>query len=645
MCGIAGRVNVDVPVDPSLIGAMCSAIEHRGPDSRGIFLDGAVGLGIQRLAVIDLESGDQPIFNEDESVVVVLNGEIYNYVELRDELESRGHRFRTRSDTEVIAHLYEERGDACVERLRGMFAFALWDARAKRLLLARDRIGKKPLFYCHKGDSFWFASEPKAILQDPEVPRDPDYAALDSFLQWGYVPHPQSAFAALRKLPPAHTLVLQSGTVALSRYWKLSYEERVHGSDLELQELVREQLLEATRIRLRSDVPLGAFLSGGVDSSAIVAAMAQLSSATVKTFSIGFSSDWFDETPYAREVAQLFATDHHEYRVEPHAIELLPKLVWHYGEPFADQSAIPSFCLSEVTRREVTVALNGDGGDESFGGYQRYIANAIAARLDWIPAQLARAAVRLARLDGTTGAMNSSRSRVARLLTAAGMPEHERYAAWMSVFAEGERETLYTSEFGSTVDTRDALGVLTRPYLASDAGTHVERLLDVDVQSWLTDDLLVKMDIASMAHSLEVRSPLLDHVFMEMAASLPASAKIDRRNSKRLLKDAVRCWLPDHILDRPKHGFGVPLADWLRGELRQLPATVLLDRRALDRGMFRRSAVEKLISDHLDRKADNSNRIWALVQLELWFQTFIDGGGHDGPVEAAPSSAAVVDVS
>jgi asparagine synthase (glutamine-hydrolysing) len=644
MCGIAGRLNVEAPVDPSLLHAMCSAIEHRGPDSRGIFHDGAVGLGIQRLAVIDLESGDQPIFNEDESVVVVLNGEIYNYVELRDELEARGHRFRTRSDTEVIAHLYEERGDACVEALRGMFAFALWDARQRRLLLARDRLGKKPLFYSRLGDSFWFASEPKAILQDPEVPRAPDYAALDAFLQWGYVPHPQSAFAALRKVPPAHTLVVQNGTLKLDRYWKLSYEHREPGSDQELQELVRETLLEATRIRLRSDVPLGAFLSGGVDSSAVVAAMAQLSSRAVKTFSIGFKSDWFDETPYAREVAQIFATDHHEFRVDPDAVHLLPQLVWHYGEPFADQSAIPSFCLSEVTRREVTVALNGDGGDESFGGYQRYAANAIAAKLDWIPSRLTRGAMRVAGLDGATGAMHSSRSRVARLLSAAALPEHERYAAWMSVFKEGERDALYTPEFRATVDTRDALGVLTRPYLASDAATHVERLLDVDVQSWLTDDLLVKMDIASMAHSLEVRSPLLDHVFMEMAAGLPVSGKIDRRNPKRLLKDAVRCWLPDHILDRPKHGFGIPLADWLRGELRELPATVLLDPRSLERGMFERSAVETLIRDHADAKADNSNRIWALVQLEFWFRTFVDGGGADGPIEAAPSSAAVVDV-
>jgi len=644
MCGIAGRLNVEAPVDPSLIHAMCSAIEHRGPDSRGIFHDGPVGLGVQRLAVIDLESGDQPIFNEDESVVVVLNGEIYNYVELRDELEAQGHRFRTRSDTEVIAHLYEERGDACVAELRGMFAFALWDARQQRLLLARDRLGKKPLYYSNIGDSFWFASEPKAILQDPGVPREPDYAALDAFLQWGYVAHPQSAFAALRKVPPAHTLVVQNGTLKLDRYWKLSYEQREQGSDQELQELVRSTLLEATRIRLRSDVPLGAFLSGGVDSSAVVAAMAQLSSRPVKTFSIGFTSDWFDETPYAREVAQLFATDHHEFRVDPDAVHLLPQLVWHYGEPFADQSAIPSFCLAEVTRREVTVALNGDGGDESFGGYKRYAANAIAAKLDWIPSRLTRGAIRLAGLDGVTGAMHSSRSRAARLLSAAAMPEHERYAAWMSVFAERERDALYTREFRATVDTNDALGVLTRPYLASDAATHVERLLDVDVQSWLTDDLLVKMDIASMAHSLEVRSPLLDHVFMEMAAGLPASGKIDRRNPKRLLKDAVRCWLPDHILDRPKHGFGVPLADWLRGELRELPATVLLDPRSLERGIFERSAVETLIRDHDDAKADNSNRIWALVQLEFWFRTFVDGGGADGPIEAAPSSPAVVDV-
>src|SRR5436190_2043375 len=384
MCGIAGKVSVGGVVTPELVAGMCEVIRRRGSDSRGVFVDGGVGLSVQRLRVIDLETGDQPIFNEDRSVVVVLNGGSYNYLVLVEGLRGRGHSFSSRSDTEVIVHLYEDHGVDCVRFLRGMFAFALWDRRRGLLLLARDRVGKKPLFYAQRGGELWFGSEAKSILQDPVVERRPDLDAIDSFLHFQYVPDPLSAFAGLRKLPPAHTLVWSGGRAELGRYWKLSYRRGPVATREEAQELIREQLLEATRLRLRSDVPLGAFLSGGVDSSAVVAAMAR-QGGQVKTFSIGFDVAGFDETSYAREVAGLYGTDHHELRVQPAALEVIPRLVWHYGEPFADHSAIPSFYLAELTRRHVTVALNGDGGDENFAGYRRYLRSNTTERVAVLP--------------------------------------------------------------------------------------------------------------------------------------------------------------------------------------------------------------------------------------------------------------------
>ena len=509
MCGIAGKVSASEPVDPGLLVRMCEVIEHRGPDSRGTFHDDGVGLGIQRLAIIDLETGDQPIFNETRDVVVVQNGEIYNYRELREQLVARGHKFATASDTEVIVHLYEEYGDACVEHLRGMFAFALWDKPKRRLLLARDRVGKKPLFYCERGNTIWFGSEAKSILQDADVPREVDLDAIDSFLQFQYVPHPLSAFKGLRKLPPAHTLAWQDGRSEIKRYWKLSYSPKdEYASEAEMHERIRAELLEATRLRLRSDVPLGAFLSGGVDSSAVVAAMAQLSSTPVKTFAIGFDVAEWDETAYAREIADLFGTEHHEFKVEPQAMEILPKLIWHYGEPFADQSAIPSLYLAELTRREVTVALNGDGGDEDFAGYPRFVAQGIADRLDWVPKPLARTAAGMFDRLGPGPKPRSPRTRLRRLAHALSMTPYDRYAMWIAYFNETDRHALYTPELEAMLgEDRSAPSFVRDSYLASDATALVDKLLDVDIHGYLPGDLLVKMDIATMASSLEVRSP------------------------------------------------------------------------------------------------------------------------------------------
>jgi asparagine synthase (glutamine-hydrolysing) len=637
MCGIVGKVSPADRVDPALIDRMCEVIEHRGPDSKGIFVDGNVGLGVQRLAIIDLETGDQPIFNEDRSVVVILNGEIYNYRELRESLAAAGHRFATRSDTEVIVHLYEDHGDGFVQFLRGMFAIAVWDSKRRRLVLARDRIGKKPLYFSFDGTALWFASEAKAILQDPAVPRDVDYGAVDAYLHYQYVPNTYCAFAALSKLPPAHVLTFESGQLDQRRYWKLSYAGQRRQSDEEACELIRTELLDATGLRLRSNVPLGAFLSGGVDSSAVVAAMAMQTTGRVKTFTIGFPSARFDERPYAREIAQLFDTEHHELLVEPNLVEVLPRLVWHYGEPFADQSAIPSFYLSELTRRDVTVALNGDGGDESFGGYRRYVGNDVARRLQILPAATARVVARALDRLGTGGAQDSKRARLLRLARAVQLDEAARYAMWVACFDTTERQALYAHDLAERVVSPDVVeGVVRSAYDASDAPTLIERLLDVDTQTYLPDQLLVKMDIASMAHSLEVRSPFLDHVFIEMAARLPLSAKVSRGDGKRLLKRAIRPWIPPRLLDRPKQGFTMPIAEWLRNELRELPQAVLLDTHASRRGLFKRRALEQLITEHQRGIRDHSNKLWTLIQLELWFRTYVD---------TVPSGPITVDLS
>lgn len=642
VCGIAGKVTNTSRVDRELVERMCAPLHHRGPDSTGIFVDEGVGLGIQRLAVIDLQTGDQPIFNEDRSLVVILNGEIYNYLELREELIRRGHTLATHGDTEVIVHLYEEYGDRCVDHLRGMFAFALWDTRQKRLLIGRDRVGKKPLFYAHTQDGFWFGSEAKALLADPMVSRVPNYRAIDRFLHYGFVPASESAFAGILRLPPGHTLVLLDGRVTLERYWKLSYKpgDLSGATDGEVEERIRQTLITATRLRMRSDVPLGAFLSGGVDSSAVVAAMARAGATSIETFSIGFDVAGFDETEHARAVARRYATNHHEHRVHASALEVLPRLVWHYGEPFADASAIPSFYLAEYARERVTVALNGDGGDESFAGYPRYVAASLAARMDGLPQRPFHAA-RLV-LDHLPERVRGTRplSRLQRLLLGLEQEPAERYASWVAYLPPEDRQALYEPAFASAVSESRWASVVTGPYTHSDGKGPLDRLLDADVQCYLVDDLLVKMDIATMAHSLEVRSPLLDQEFMALAAALPEHDKLSGRTTKRMLKRALAPWLPEEILSRPKMGFEVPLADWFRGELRELPREVLLDGRSRARGMFRPKGIEKLIDDHVSGLRDNSRKLWALVQLELWFRTWIDMAGETPALALSGRAAA-----
>jgi asparagine synthase (glutamine-hydrolysing) len=605
---------------------MCAALEHRGPDSRGIHVDEGVGLGIQRLRVIDLATGDQPIFNEDGSIAVVLNGEIYNYRELRRELEGAGHRFTTQSDTEAIAHLYEEAGPGLVHRLHGMFGLAVWDARRRRLLLARDRVGKKPLYYALHAGGVSFGSELAAVLQDERVSRDVDHEALDAYLAYRWVPTPMTAFRAIRKLPPGSTLLFEDGRATVSRYWRLDFsKKRRFGDRREVEEELREHIRRATARRLVSDVPLGAFLSGGVDSAAVVAAMAEASTQPVRTFSIGFTSEKFNELPLARLVAERFATEHHELVVEPHALDLIPRIVRHYGEPFADDSALPSFYVAELARRHVTVALNGDGGDESFGGYPRYTVNLASAQLGRIPRSLRRLIASAGLRVPESGTIDSWPSRVRRAAETLPLDGARRYVAYMTHLNGVRRERLYTDEYRELVGRSTAAEVIEGPWHASPASSIVDVMLDVDVQTYLPDDLLVKMDIATMASSLEARSPLLDHELMEFAASLPPSLKVRGREKKIILRSALRGWVPDAILDAPKRGFRLPLGDWFRGELRGFARDVLLDKDTIGRGWFREGYVRELLDRHDACVQDHSQGIWTLLMFELWHREFVDG--------------------
>jgi asparagine synthase (glutamine-hydrolysing) len=626
VCGIVGQARCDGrAVSPELVGTMCAELEHRGPDSRGLHAEGPIGLGIQRLAVIDLLTGDQPVHNEDRTVTVVLNGEIYNYRELRRRLTANGHRFATQGDTEVIAHLYEEQGPACVESLTGMFAFALWDERFGRLLIGRDRLGKKPLFYAQRRGAISFASELGALLADGEIPREVDHEAIDRFFAFGYVPSPNSAFRAIRKLPPASVLTWESGKLEIERYWKLDYAKTLDvRSDEEAGELVRDALGKAVRRRMVADVPLGAFLSGGIDSTAVVAAMAEQSSDPVKTFSIGFESESFDELPFAREVAERFGTDHHELVVRPDAVELLPKIIRHYGEPFADHSAIPSFYLAEMARRHVTVALNGDGGDEAFGGYSRYAHAAMMRRLDRVPVSLRRALAAAGGRVRADGELTSVRNRIRRASAQLPLSAEQRYALAMSRTGPAMAAAVYTAEFSASL-TRPHGEVIGGPWSESNAGELVDRMLDVDQQTYLPGDLLVKMDIATMAYGLEARSPLLDHELLEMAAAMPARFKVRGAEKKIALRASLRGIVPDSLIDRRKQGFQVPMAEWLRTDLREMARETLLGARARGRGYLRGDVVEGLLNRHQAGEEDNSAALWSFLVFELWHDQVVDG--------------------
>lgn len=624
MCGIAGRVNhlSGEPVSEARIAAMCGLLAHRGPDGQGVFCAGPVGLGHRRLAVIDLSPGGaQPMQSPDGTLAVTFNGEIYNYLELRDDLRGRGHAFRSQSDTEVILAAYKEWGDECVSRLAGMFAFALWDGPSRRLLLARDRAGKKPLHYRIDAAGLSFASESKAFLAEPEFSPSPDLGAIAEYLTYQYVPAPRSAFGGVQKLLPGHVAVVERGRVTTRQYWRLSYASQHDPGDEAAVEALDSHLRRAVKRRLLSDVPLGAFLSGGLDSSLVVSYMAELLP-SVRTFSIGFAEQEYNELPAARLVAERFGTAHVEFVVEPHAVDLLPRLAWHYGEPFADSSALPTFILSELARRHVTVALNGDGGDESFAGYDRYSGIQLAQTLSRVPLPARRAAAGAAGLVARLAPTRITR-RAQRFLKAATASPARQYAGWMMQFDPPLLAELLTPDFAAVAGSA-GVGLAQERFESSDARTIVERAVDHDVRSYLPDDLLVKVDIATMAHGLEGRSPFLDHELMEFAARLPLRYKVRGRRQKFLIRQLAARRLPAPLLGLPKKGFGVPIDHWFAHDLADFGRDLLLGATARARGLFRRDVVERLFAEHASGARQWHLQLWNLVMLELWFRTFVD---------------------
>lgn len=639
MCGICGKVNLNSQdsIDDKLIHSMTDVLKHRGPDDAGIYVSRMpniynnkswvqIGLGHRRLSIIDLSSaGHQPMSNEDKTIWIVYNGEIYNFQDLRKNLVEKGHIFSSQSDTEIIIHLYEDMGVNCVKELRGMFAFAIWDGNKQRLFLARDRLGKKPLNYTIRNGSLIFASEIKSILQDPQISREVNTEALDSYLTYGYIPAPQTIFSGIKKLPPAHRLIWERGEIKIDRYWGLSYRKKLTLGEDEYGERILELLIEATKIRLISDVPLGAFLSGGIDSSAVVAIMSRLSTQRVKTFSIGFQEESFNELKYARKIAKLFNTDHHEYIVKTDALEVLPKLIWNFNEPFADSSSIPTYYLSKMTRQEVIVALNGDGGDESFGGYERYAANKIANVYRFIPKIVRKNMITsfIRGLPETTRKKDFVKN-LKRFTSADEFSKERRYAYWMSLFHNDLKANLYSEEFKNRLKDFDSWDYICSTYRQSDAINFVDSTLFVDTMTYLPGDLLVKMDITSMANSLEARSPFLDHKLMEFAASIPSSLKLRGITTKYILKKTFSKILPKEILQRRKQGFGVPVGNWFRNELKDYAYEILLSRDCIKRGYFKEEAVKMMLDEHVLGKVDHGPRIWSLINLELWHNMFID---------------------
>jgi asparagine synthase (glutamine-hydrolysing) len=595
---------------------MGAAIAHRGPDDSGTLVDDEAGFAFRRLSIIDVAGGHQPIFNEDESAAIILNGEIYNHHELRKGLIQRGHAFRTESDVETVLHLWEERGEECLRDLRGMFALAIWNRRDRSLFLARDRVGKKPLYYSLlPGGGIVFGSEIKAILQHPDVKREPDFSALDQFLILQYVPSPITAFRGIERIRPAHWLRWRDGRIETKRYWHLEYEEKLHEPEEELKEELLRLLREAVAIRLESEVPLGAFLSGGIDSSAVVAFAAEASARPLKTFSIGFGSAKFDETRYARIVASKFATDHQELIVDAGAPELIDDIVWHYDQPFGDSSAIPSFHVARITRPYVTVVLNGDGGDESFAGYGRYELTRYEDQMH-LPVLLRRGLQAIARpVAGQIG-------RAPRRLQATLRDPRDHYFSRLVHLHPSRRSWLYEADF--LARTQRVVPPPLEHLRSTPHAALLDSMLDTDVNNYLPDDLLVKMDVATMAYSLEGRSPFLDQKLMEFMARVPAGLKIRDGESKHLLKSALRKILPDEILDRPKMGFGVPLGEWLRTSLKELLLDTVTSDRALSRGYFRPKAIHEMVETHMAGSNRFQNLLWDLLMLEKWHRMFID---------------------
>jgi asparagine synthase (glutamine-hydrolysing) len=624
MCGIAGFVEspaVRSPFDPEsarvLAHRMCEAIRHRGPDDEGLLVEPGIALGMRRLSIIDVATGHQPIHNEDGRISVVFNGEIYNFRELREQLESAGHRFYTGTDTEVIVHAYEEWGTGAFIRLRGMFALALWDRTTDTVLIARDRVGIKPLHYAVAGGRIYFGSEIKSLVCAPDLPRDLNADALDHYLSFLYAPRAESFFACIKKLPPGHLLTWRSGRLTVTPYWQPSAVETFDGSEREAVDQLQDVLTGAVSAHLMSDVPLGAFLSGGIDSSLVVALMARVSAARVKTFSIGFTQPEYDERAYARTVAEAFGTDHHEDVVTPDGVSVLDQLVTHFDEPFGDASAIPTWYVSQLAARHVTVVLSGDGGDELFGGYDRYIQSPRVATAD----RFAPAALR--RVAGLVGAHLPRSVRGKRFLSHVARGERGRYLDAIGFFNADDKAGLLSPELRRQLSAVDPEHRLIRHFDRYAALSWPSQMMRFDIETYLPEDILTKVDRMSMAHSIESRVPLLDNSVIDFALTLPAALKIRNGRRKHVLKEVAARFLPAALIDRRKQGFGVPLDVWFRGSLRELFADTLLSARSLERGYFQPAFVRRLIREHLTGR-DHTLRLWQLVVLERWHQQYVD---------------------
>ena len=631
MCGITGWANLDPRTPPpdgadELLHAMCDRMIHRGPDSEGYVIGDGVALGMRRLAIIDLVSGEQPVYNEDESIAVILNGEIYNYRELRADLEMRGHTFRSASDTEILPHLYEEYGREMVAHLNGMFAFALWDDKGRRLFIARDRFGEKPLYWGVFDQTLLFASEPKVLLAHPSVRPNLNLNALRQYLSFDYVPAPLSIYEGISKLPAAHTLTLEDGKVTVERYWKLSYKTREPVPSVnEAAERLRELLADSVRMRLVSDVPLGVLLSGGIDSSLVTALAVRAASETVKTFSISFAESSFDESQYARRVAKFLNTDHHEERFSASlAANLVADIGAWMDEPMSDPSVVPTYLLSRFTRKHVTVALGGDGGDEIFAGYPMYFGHRMARAYDRVPRFLKRGVVEpLVNLLPVKTRNLSFDYRARRFLSGANYDEVARHHIWFGSFAPPEQDSLLTEDTKQSSDGdvyRDASQMLAE----CDSNDVIERMQSLDVQLYLAEDILTKVDRASMAVSLEVRAPYLDPRVAEFAASLPSHYKLHGYTSKYILKRAAKGLLPAFVGRRGKKGFGVPFAKWLKAELRPLARDLLSPERLRRGGLFNPEYVARLQDEHERGVANHRKLLWTLLTFELWRESFVE---------------------
>ncbi|HLD28776.1 MAG TPA: asparagine synthase (glutamine-hydrolyzing) [bacterium] len=634
MCGICGIVRFDgKPVEEKLLREMNDLLFHRGPDSEGIYISRAsggpqAGLAMRRLKIIDLETGNQPIFNEDKTLSLVFNGEIYNFRELRKELEKR-HVFNTKSDTETILHLYEDHGTACLDRLRGMFAFALWDGRKKELFLARDRMGKKPLCYTWMDGNFYFSSEMKSFLKVPAFKKNINLSALNYYLTYQYIPSPMTIWPGVFRLEPASFMVInREGKTRQERYWDIDLRPKTRMSFGEAKSELRNLLKEAVEMRMIADVPLGAFLSGGHDSSIIVGLMSGLSSQPVKTFSIGFKEERYSELEYARIVAKHFHTEHNEFIVEPKYFDILPRIVWHYDQPYADCSALPSYYVAKMTRQHVTVALNGDGGDENFAGYLRYkalnVSKWIHPFVNAVPDFMMDSFLKLFP-EKESSPNRKPWHALHRFVRPLKFPPERRNLIWHAYFTNELKDYIFSEKMKKTLAGEDVYPYLEGIYRNAPAENMIDRTLYSDLTAYLPEDLLVKMDIASMAHSLEARSPFLDHRFVEFAAALPPSWKIRGLNTKYILKEAFRDMLPPEIFRRGKQGFSIPLGQWFRTDWKNYTEEILFSGASRGRGYFDAEHLKTIVSDHVEGRKDYGYCLWALLMLELWHLVFIDG--------------------